>query len=799
MRVLGVLAVLFCALCAPAPAAGGDLRIEVLSNRADVISGGDALIQVHRPSGSAGVPLKVTVGDRDVTGKLDSDGVGLIDGLVNGPNVVTARLDDGRGARITITNHPIGGPVFAGEQVQPWVCQPDAKDAQCNRPTKISYQYKDAADGSFKAYDPENPPADSAIATTTTDEKKEVPYVVRVEEGGMDRGKYAIAVLDKAWNHKLLSYFGPNTAPHYSEPSPSAVMDDKALSRGFMVANNGLQIHGENTNDMVSTESFMMLKEHIVEAYGRIRYTMAEGCSGGSYQLMDEAMYPGLIDGLQPNCTYPDLWTTAMDVFDCGLLVHYFSGQGPSGPPLGAWSSGIDGHKDPSVCASWDALFYGYVDPTNADHCNLDAALVYHPETNPGGTRCTIADYMVSIFGRRPPAQWTDPEKKIGRGFANIPYGNEGVQYGLQALRSGQIPPEEFIDLNQKIGGLTVDGKPQPERTVVDENTASIAYRSGAVWDAQWTEDVPIIDLRAYSESGEIHVSGNSVKLRARLDKENGHHDNQLYWVWNNAVPIVGVQPPQDIALKSFLLMDKWLARIEKDDRDIPKARKVVLNKPRDAVDACFVASAAAPAPGTASPPSASRQITDPGQCNSMYPSYSLTRPAAGAPPTDDVIQCALSPVDPDDYAPATLTDAQLDQLRAIFPRGVCDYNKRAVGQQDSIPWMTYEDGPGGRPLGDPPASTPFAPSVAIGFTRACPPRRVRVRINAKKGTRVRSVTIYVAGRRTKVLRGNRRTVSLKLPARRRVRVVAVVKAVRKGRRITLRSRHTYNVCRAPR
>ena len=66
------------------------------------------------------------------------------------------------------------------------------------------------------------------------------------------------------------------------------------------VANNGLQVHGENTNDVVSTEAFMMLKEHIIERYGPIRYTMAEGCSGGSYQVMDEAMYPGLIDGLQP-------------------------------------------------------------------------------------------------------------------------------------------------------------------------------------------------------------------------------------------------------------------------------------------------------------------------------------------------------------------------------------------------------------------------------------------------------------------------------------------------------------------
>ena len=70
------------AIAAPAHAASGDLRIEVLSNRADAISGGDALVQVERPPGAA---LTVQVGDRDVTGAFGDDGVGLIDGLENGP------------------------------------------------------------------------------------------------------------------------------------------------------------------------------------------------------------------------------------------------------------------------------------------------------------------------------------------------------------------------------------------------------------------------------------------------------------------------------------------------------------------------------------------------------------------------------------------------------------------------------------------------------------------------------------------------------------------------------------------
>ena len=802
MVTLAALALL--AGAAPAHAASGDLRIDVLSNRADVISGGDALVQVVRPPDATGEAFTVRVGDRDVTSKFDENGVGLVDGLVNGRNVVTAALGDGRVARITITNHPIGGPVFAGPQVQPWICQPDTKDAQCNKPAVISYVYKPASGGSFQPYDPKNPPPASDVAKTTTDQGKEVPYIVRKEDGVMDRGSYSIAVLDKAWNHKLLSAFGPNTAPHHKQPSATPVLDEKALSRGFMVANNGLQIHGENSNDVVSTEAFMMLKEHIVERYGRIRYTMAEGCSGGSYQLMDEAMYPGLIDGLQPACTFTDLWTTIFDVVDCGLLARYFSGQAPGGPAAARWSPAIDGHKEPSNCAAWYGTFYNYLDPTNAGHCALPAEQVYHPDTNPGGVRCSMQDYMKSIFGPRPRSVWTEQEKKIGRGFANLPWGNEGVQYGLQAVRSGAITPAEFIDLNQKIGGLTIDQKPQLARTAVDENTAAIAYRSGAVMDATWLEDKPIIDLRAYDETAGIHHTGNSVKLRTRLDRANGHHDNQITWTWNNGVPITGVEPPVDIEMASFLLMDRWLSRIEADKRDIPKARKVVENKPRDAVDACFVGSPGPAAPGQASTPG-NQKITDPAQCHSLYPYSSLTRPAAGAPATDDVVQCALSPVDAEDYLPAKLTEAELAQLRKIFPNGVCDYRKRAVGQQHSVPWMTYADGPGGRPLGPEPRSVASTPAVTVGLpasraagSRACVSRReVRLRVRAKRGVRVRSMTIYVDGRKAKTVRGARRSVSLSFGGRKpgKVKVLVKITAVRKGRRVTLRSRHTYRLC----
>ena len=261
---------------------------------------------------------------------------------------------------------------------------------------------------------------------------------------------------------------------------------------------------------------------------------------------------------------------------------------------------------------------------------------------------------------------------------------------------------------------------------MVDENTASIAYRSGAVMDAKWVEDVPIIDLRAYNESAEIHTSGNSTKLRARLDRTNGHHGNQIVWTWNNGVPIVGVGPPQEIELKSFLLLDRWLARIEADTREIPKAQKVVLDKPLDAVDACFAGTFGPAAPGTPSPPSSNQEITDPGQCNSLYPFYSLTRPAAGAPATDDVIQCALSPINPEDYLPATLSDAQLAALRKTFPNGVCDYTKPGRGPAALDPVDDLRGRPGRQAAGSRAAVGPVRPEGGAGRRSAHVPQQAQ-------------------------------------------------------------------------
>ena len=81
-----------------------------------------------------------------------------------------------------------------------------AADAQCNQPATYAYQYKSSLTGQFAAYDPQSPPSD--VATTTTDQGRTVPYIVRVETGYQDRDQYAIAVL-----------YDPSQAVHAVEPA----------------------------------------------------------------------------------------------------------------------------------------------------------------------------------------------------------------------------------------------------------------------------------------------------------------------------------------------------------------------------------------------------------------------------------------------------------------------------------------------------------------------------------------------------------------------------------------------------
>ena len=723
-RSAGVVGVLLMGLsglsaCGPSTETGADkakapdpIEIRVLSNRADLLSAGDALVEIV--GANAKDPIKVDVDGRDVSAAfaLRASGrvLGRIEGLLLGENVVTVRQKS-RGARLTLTNHPASGPIIAGAQLQPWDCTtqnaglgPAEDPATCQAQTRYDYFYMPADGSGFAPYDPANPPDD--VGTTTTDHGQTVPYVIRQETGTHNRGIYRIAVLfdptkewepwapQAGWNGKLHYPFGASCGTVHNQGGAQNVQDERALGRGFMVATSSLNVLGHACNTWLSAESVMMLKEHIVDRYGEIRYTMAEGCSGGSIgQHMVGNNYPGLVQGIQPNCSFPDNFSTGLEVIDCHLLLGYVQKPGALVTP--AQFGLVSGHQSISSCLAWEALFAPVVDPEGG--CATASGDEYDADTNPTGCRGSVQDYNVGVIGKRVPGDWTQPtqnpntqvaEALVG-GFARFPYDNHGVQYGLNALLAGQLLPEQFVDLNEKIGTLDVDFNPIPGRRIADAGS-EVLYRAGAINDAGSLDQVAIIDLRGTSNA-EIHTDYHSWVMRARLDAANGHHDNHVVWTFPSSLVV-----PPGVDDLSFDTLDAWLSAIEADTAPGTLEQRVARNKPATAVDQCFIGDAALP------------PVTDATACKAAFPYYASPRIAAGGPLTHDNGSCQLKPLARADY-PATVvfTDAQWARLQAVFPDGVCDYTKPPVGYTPSVPWLRH-DGQGGVALGEAPRSTPL-------------------------------------------------------------------------------------------
>jgi hypothetical protein len=748
---------------APPPLAA--LQIKALSNRADLLSGGDALVEIVIPSDATGGGLRVFAGTRDVSAgfarRADGRTVGLITGLEVGPNLITADLAGKRGASLAIDNHPIGGPVFSGPQIQPWSCatpmpttgdaltpatsgsglSTTALDTQCNIVSEVKLYYRTtAADcalalpdpsppaappaaGCFKPFDPASAPTD--IAMTTTDTGVTVPYIVRVERGTLNRGIYDIAVLfdptqgDKdswkptapqtTWNRKLLYVFGPATGqPRLQLRSSQAwPAQDEALKRGFLVAVNSMTDSALNSNRVTMTETLMMMREHVIDRYGEIRYAIGAGCSGGSInQLTAASIYPGLLDGIQPSCTYPDSETTGVEVSDCELLVRFYASdtwktlmqtETQSDAQNTAKQAAINGHLDQNGCRSWFNSFIGVARPGNylpervgangaitvsatpTNNCVLPAALVYDPVTNPDGARCTGQDHAVSIWGKVP-----------GTSRAPSTRDNVGVVYGFKAYVSGAINAEELVTLNEHVGGADFDINRTAARSAADPAALDIAYRAGIVMDGRQMVKTPIIDVRGFDETG-IHYIWRSFSLRARLDAAGGH-GNHVLWRFPTSLT-----PPaaSGLTLQSLLVMDHWLANLRADPSSAPLPQRIIADKPSDGFDFCYLAADTG----------FKNKVRDQALCDAdaRLKPHSSPRQVAGGPITEDILKCQLKPFNRDEFP--GLSDVQAARLAAVFPDGVCDWSKPGVGQQPAQSPLDFTAGPGGAPLPPAPAS----------------------------------------------------------------------------------------------
>jgi hypothetical protein len=770
--VLVLLAAVFLVVSAVAAAPG--LVINVVSNRADLVSGGDALLEIVVPSDISPAHVRVSLNGADVSGAFavreNGRFMGLLTDLEVGDNDVVAFVDPaapGRRprAQLTITNHPIGGPVFSGAQLQPWVCARPAatpvlvtvpgtalsatvnsrasgladgpitdaefvaENGDCNATTSRTffYQPKEREGGTcvfssaganrcFEPYNPASPPADDAIASFTNDRGDTVKSIIVLERGTVDRAMYQLVTFydptkaiapwapQLGWNGKLLWKMGASASVSRFQTAPgTGVFDDKALRRGFMVASSSFTDHGTNSNDTFGAEVMLMIKEHIAENFGPIRYTIGDGCSGGSImQHSISGAYPGLLNAIQPNCSYPDTFSTGIEIFDCGILQNRYYATADGATLTLAQRAAINGHLNTGFCNAWITSFLNSFNPSAQGNCGSGwpSALTYSTTSappRPDGVRCTASDHAAGMVGT-----FIDTD---GNRKAKQASDNEGIQYGLESLRDGVITPEQFVRLNEGVGSYNADlgwtgpspgpGMPAARRRAT-EDALQIHYSGGLVSDGRQLAKLPIIDLRGdQAPNGDIHMNWRAWAVRDRLDRQYGDHANQLIWAYtgNGGAGAPGAA----LVLRSFLTLDQWLTNIENDPSTMPIELKVRANKPAGAQDMCLTNTGAA------------EPLNDVGLGTDACPVKFQRSPrqVAGGPLAENIFKCALKPLDFADpaYGGATFTAEQQARLLATFPTGVCDWSKPGVGQVAEVPFTTFKAGPGGQPLGAAPVS----------------------------------------------------------------------------------------------
>lgn len=593
----------------------------------------------------------------------------------------------------------------------------------CSANTRVLYYYRSTESGEFLPF------AEYAddVAQLSIDGET-VPFVVRLEMGTINRHIYVIALLRgpndtpdrpdlKYWNRKLIYQLrggvGIGRRQGRIEPNYIPSRNTVELQQGYAIAHSTANQTSTSYDIELAEDSMARVKRQFVARYGEPLYTIGIGKSGGAIQqYLIGQNRPGLLDAGIAMYSYPDTVTQITRVMDCELLEYYFDVVDADNDKWQKWSQ-----------RSWIEGFNARDDLSNPfEQMRALQKLTrgQWPGWSNGQTECTqswrnltpqVANprytYFASLFAPSVAAQvpftyWDNLKRVYGtdeHGFARRTYDNVGVQYGLKALQLGQITIEEFLHLNDKIGGWLPSSEMQAERfwrsggaksdladvsiwshhnmsakrSEGDVEAMAAAYHSGNVFLGELS--MPVIDLRHYLEPQlDMHHSLQSFAARLRMLRHQGHADNQLIWFAD--VPFT----PQRDALR---LLERWLDNMRADE-----SLSVVDARPVDASDRCYSASGDIIASG----PSVWDGVwsgKDDGECMRQFPIYSNPRIVAGDDYAGDIFKCRLQPVDAaiasGVYAPVDVS-AHRNELRRIFASGVCDYSLGDSARPAAIP-----------------------------------------------------------------------------------------------------------------
>lgn len=704
------------------------IQLRTVSAQPWLVTGGDVLVEVTIGTAVNSAQLLISLNGSDITGRFRETAATTLQALLTdmpeGDSTLLAQLSGTQlSESLILTNYPASGPIISGPHEQPYVCQTaqfetvtgetlgSALDSNCTIPTRVDYVYWSTLDEVFKPLPLEaevSPPADMGLITVMG--QADAPYIVRVETGTVNRAIYEIAMLHNPlvssrfldawnrspnWNDKLVYTHGGGCRAgwHQQGVRTGGVMRRGLFEQGYAVTSATLNVFGQNCNDLLASETHIMVKERFIEHYGEPDYTIATGASGGSYQSHQTAdNYPGVFDGIIVSSSFPDVTTaTIFTLADARLLHNYFSTvdvetftqeQQRAVSGFGVWESIANLSQG---AARLDPL-YNIATPLEEQGGEISIPALadeLYSEINPGGIRATVYDHTVNVYGTT--ANPFDPTQQL----AQRPLDNVGVQYGLLALNQNAITAQQFLDLNQGIGGFDHDMNHVPERHRSDPQANKRAIESGRVlFGGAGLAATPIIDYRTYNdhrEGGDIHMIVHQFSTRQRLANANGHADNHVMQVGGQWDFIEG----QDDLGNLFRQMDYWIRNIQADNLESDPAFRVVRNKPASLLDSCWDTTG-----DTIELVEEPLAFNSESRCGQLYPSYQTPRQIAGAPLSNDIVSCQLKRVDLADYAISFTTD-EYQQLLNVFSEGVCDWSRGdRSGSRHQGTWKSFGPSP---------------------------------------------------------------------------------------------------------
>ena len=136
------------------------------------------------------------------------------------------------------------------------------------------------------------------------------------------------------------------------------------------------------------------------------------------------------------------------------------------------------------------------------------------------------------------------------------------------ALNEGVINVDQFLSLNEHIGGMDIDGNLVPEREEATEEVIANAYTSGSVIGEGPLLDVPIILRNLYTDDiGDIHTRFHAFSIRDRLAQDGVDDPNLLLWTAPTGDLVAQLLGNVAGGNDPITLLDEWLTTGTKPER----------------------------------------------------------------------------------------------------------------------------------------------------------------------------------------------------------------------------------------